>query len=47
VKDWQQVESILGDQLQLALTGQAAPDTALRQAQQKIAQATAAAAAGK
>ncbi|KVE74473.1 ABC transporter substrate-binding protein [Burkholderia vietnamiensis] len=43
VKDWQQVESILGDQLQLALTGQAAPDAALRQAQQKIAQAMAAA----
>ena len=44
VKDWQQVESILGDQLQLALTGQAAPDAALRQAQQKIVQAMAAAA---
>lgn len=43
VKDWQQVESILGDQLQLALTGQAAPEDALRQAQQKIAQAMAAA----
>ncbi|AOJ66267.1 sugar ABC transporter substrate-binding protein [Burkholderia ubonensis] len=43
VKDWQQIESILGDQLQLALTGQAAPDAALRQAQQKIAQALAAA----
>ncbi len=43
VKDWQQIESILGDQLQLTLTGQAAPDDALRQAQQKIAQAMAAA----
>ncbi|MEX3959433.1 ABC transporter substrate-binding protein [Trinickia sp. EG282A] len=41
VKDWQQIESILGDQLQLALTGQAAPDDALRQAQQKITQAMA------
>ncbi|RQS14737.1 ABC transporter substrate-binding protein [Burkholderia sp. Bp9002] len=41
VKDWQQIESILGDQLQLALTGQAAPDAALRQARQKIAQAMA------
>ena len=43
VKDWQQIEAILGDQLQLALTGQAAPDAALKQASQKIAQALAAA----
>jgi multiple sugar transport system substrate-binding protein len=42
VKDWQQLESILGDQLQLALTGQSAPDAALRQAAQKMAQALAA-----
>lgn len=41
VKDWQQVEAILGDALQLALTGQAAPDAALHQAAQKIAQANA------
>ncbi|WP_323120273.1 ABC transporter substrate-binding protein [Burkholderia alba] len=43
VKDWQQLESILGDQLQLALTGQAAPQAALRQAAQKMTQALAAA----
>lgn len=42
VKDWQQIEAILGDALQLALTGQAAPDAALHQAAQKIAQANAA-----
>ena len=36
VKDWQQIEAILGDSLQLALTGQLAPDVALRQAAQKI-----------
>ena len=41
VKDWQQIEAILGDALQLALTGQAAPDAALHQAAQKIAQANA------
>ncbi|MBB5445511.1 MULTISPECIES: ABC transporter substrate-binding protein [unclassified Paraburkholderia] len=37
VKGWQQIEAILGDSLQLALTGQVAPDVALRQAAQKIA----------
>jgi multiple sugar transport system substrate-binding protein len=36
VKDWQQIESILGDALQLVLTGQLAPDAALHQAAQKI-----------
>ncbi|MBN3753756.1 ABC transporter substrate-binding protein [Paraburkholderia sp. Tr-20389] len=39
VNDWQQIEAILGDSLQLALTGQVAPDAALHQAAQKIAQA--------
>ncbi|MGG1948915.1 ABC transporter substrate-binding protein [Trinickia sp. NRRL B-1857] len=39
VKNWQQIEAILGDSLQLAVTGQAAPDAALRGAAQKIAQA--------
>ncbi|MDE1179292.1 ABC transporter substrate-binding protein [Paraburkholderia sp.] len=36
VKDWQEVESILGDYLQLALTHQLEPDAALTQASQKI-----------
>ncbi|NYH14972.1 ABC transporter substrate-binding protein [Paraburkholderia bryophila] len=44
VKDWQQIESILGDALQLVLTGQLAPDAALHQAAQKITPALAAAA---
>ncbi|WP_116138349.1 ABC transporter substrate-binding protein [Trinickia diaoshuihuensis] len=39
VKNWQQVEAILGESLQLAVTGQMAPDVALRSASQKIAQA--------
>jgi multiple sugar transport system substrate-binding protein len=42
VKDWQQIESILGDALQLVLTGQLAPDAALHQAAQKITPAMAA-----
>ncbi|MGF6478866.1 ABC transporter substrate-binding protein [Paraburkholderia sp. JPY419] len=42
VRDWQQIEAILGDALQLALTGQATPDAALHQAAQKIGQANAA-----
>lgn len=42
VKDWQQIESILGDALQLVLTGQLAPDAALLQAAQKITPAMAA-----
>jgi len=43
LKNWQQVEAILGDALQLALTGQTAPNVALQQASQKIAQALGAA----
>jgi multiple sugar transport system substrate-binding protein len=39
LKNWQQIEAILGDALQLALTGQTAPNVALQQASQKIAQA--------
>ncbi|MCI3205919.1 MULTISPECIES: ABC transporter substrate-binding protein [Pandoraea] len=37
VKNWEQIESLLGDALQLVLTGQLTPDAALRQASQKIA----------
>lgn len=37
VKNWEQIESLLGDALQLVLTGQLAPEAALRQASQKIA----------
>jgi multiple sugar transport system substrate-binding protein len=33
------MEAILGESLQLAVTGQVAPDAALRSASQKIAQA--------
>ncbi|AJP56981.1 sugar ABC transporter substrate-binding protein [Pandoraea vervacti] len=37
VKNWEQIESLLGDSLQLALIGQLTPEVALRQASQKIA----------
>lgn len=36
VKNWEQIESLLGDALQLVLTGQLTPEAALRQASQKI-----------
>jgi len=39
VKNWSEVESILGDYLQLAMTDQMAPDAALKEAAQKIAKA--------
>ncbi|VVE16955.1 sugar ABC transporter substrate-binding protein [Pandoraea capi] len=44
VKHWEQIESLLGDALQLVLTGQLTPEAALRQASQKIAPVLAAAA---
>lgn len=37
VKNWEQIESLLGDALQLVITGQLTPEAALRQASQKIA----------